>query len=154
MQERLVVHKRRAADATVEALLAADGYLFCCPENLASASGAMLEFFHSSYYHAFVSSGAPEHTETSLLLGRPYGLAIAAGSDGSNAARQVERICTGWRLRPVAPTFVHQNGLPQHRESILAPKGLLEPPARERCVELGGLVAATVLLRGAEDAAT
>ena len=32
-------------------------YLFCAPENLASTSGEMLEFFHTSYYSAFAKTG-------------------------------------------------------------------------------------------------
>ena len=99
----------------------------------------MLEFFHRSYYHCF------DESEASLLAGRPYGLAIAAGSDGSNAARQLERICRGWRLRAVTDTIVHRNGEPQTASAILRAKTCSED-ARERCAELGGLVAATVLL--------
>ena len=79
---------RARAPRALDDVLGADGYLFCAPENLASASGAMLDFFHRSYYHAFSASGeagSTDYSEASLLLGRPYGLAIAAGSDGSSA---------------------------------------------------------------------
>jgi len=38
-EDGFVVKRRRAADATVDDLLGADGYLFCAPENLASTSG-------------------------------------------------------------------------------------------------------------------
>ena len=72
-------------------------------------------------------------------------LAIAAGNDGSAAARQVERICTGWRLRKVCESFVHRNGLIQTKEHICASK-VCSAVASERCQETGGLVAATVLL--------
>ena len=135
--------RRKAAEATTDELLGADGYLFCAPENLASLSGEMKEFFDRCYYQAFASRGGGD--EVSLLLGRPVGVAIAAGSDGSGAARQVERICRGWRLRPVGPALVQRNGLEQTRENILAPKQI-SAEAREACRELGGLVAATVLL--------
>ena len=141
MEASLDVRRLRASDATIDDVIHSDGYLFCCPENLASASGEMLEFFHRSYYHAF----HPDDEDVSMLTGRPYGLAIAAGSDGSNAARQIERICVGWRLRSVGGTFINRNGLPQDRNSILMPK-ILGMGARERCVELGGLVAANLLL--------
>ena len=40
---------------------------------------------------------------------------------------------------------MHRNGLPQTKENILMPK-VCEPRARELCRELGGLVAATLLL--------
>ena len=132
--------RRRAADATLGDVLESDGYLFCAPENLASTSGEMLEFFHRSYYHVF------DDLEVSRLAGRPYGLAVAAGSDGSSAARQMARICTGWRLRAVAPdALIIQNGLPQTAAAISLPKSL-PAGAHERCVELGGLVAANILL--------
>lgn len=139
------VEMRRAADATVSDVLTSDGYLFCAPENLASASGEMLEFFHRSYYAMFTTQNSPEN-ESSRLLGRPYGLAIAAGSDGSGAARQLERICRGWRLRPVSDTLIHRNGLPQTIDEILKPKECSED-GMLRCMELGGLVAATLILR-------
>lgn len=141
------VDVRPAAEATVEDVLRSDGYLFCSPENLASASGEMLEFFHRSYYPMFTTmdSDTDSDAETSRLLGRPYGLAIAAGSDGSGAARQLERICRGWRLRPVAETVIHQNGLQQTASEIMKPKVCTQEGAL-RCGELGGLVAATLLL--------
>ena len=139
METSLQVHRLRAADATIEDVVQSDGYLFCAPENLASVSGEMLEFFHRTYYHAF------DDNETSLLTGRPYGVAISAGSDGTNAAKQIERICTGWRLRHVADTFIHRNGLPQDKASILLPK-VCPAEVQRKCEELGGLVAATLLL--------
>jgi len=147
--------RRRAAEATARDLLTADGFLFCAPENLASVSGEMKEFFDRTYYDMFQTaddSGAAGRgeseastEETSLLLGRPFGLAIAAGSDGYGAARQVERICRGWRLRPVAETLVERNGLPQTKGSILVEK-TCSAGTLARCRELGGIVAATVLL--------
>ena len=142
---RALAARRRAADATVEDN-PSDAYLFCGPENLASASGEMLEFFHRSYYHAFAAEGGGGGAEeVSRLLGRPYGLAVAAGSDGTGAARQLERICRGWRLRPVADTVICQNGQPQTAAAILSPKAC-PAAARARCAELGGLLAATALL--------
>lgn len=114
-----------AADAAQAAdLLAADGYLFACPENLAAMSGAMKEFFDRNYYSVL-----------ERLNGRPYAAMIAAGSDGSGAARQMARICTGWRLKPIAePLIVGTNA--QTAEAIAAPKGL-EPADVQACVELG-----------------
>ena len=54
------IEKKRARDATLDDLLQASGYLFCAPENLASTSGEMLEFFHSTYYHAFSTDALGE----------------------------------------------------------------------------------------------
>jgi len=154
MELPLHVEKVRAADASVADLQRADGYLFCAPENLASASGEMLEFFHRTYYHMFApgdtcSGGGGDGArgeEASLLLGRPYALAIAAGSDGSGAARQLERIALGWRLRPVAPTLINVGNAEQTRSEILRPDKACGADAAARCEELGGLVAATALL--------
>ena len=144
-----VVEKRRAADATAADVLACDGYVFCAPENLASTSGEMLEFFHRTYYQAFAteSDGRGEGEETSRLAGRPYALAVAAGSDGTSAARQMARICRGWRLRPVTEedALIIQNGEPQTAKAIQSPKAM-PPDAATRCEQLGGLVAATLLL--------
>ena len=72
MGASLNVDRVRAADATVEDLLGSDGFVFCAPENLASVSGEMLEFFHRSYYHVFSCEGSGlDYQETSQLLGRP-----------------------------------------------------------------------------------
>ena len=49
LDDALIVQRRRARDATADELLAADGYLFCAPENLASVSGEMKEFFDRSF---------------------------------------------------------------------------------------------------------
>ncbi|KAL3913384.1 MAG: hypothetical protein SGPRY_008001 [Prymnesium sp.] len=90
--------RKRAADASVDDLLRAEGYLFCAPENLASVSGEMLEFFHRSYYHAFAHAEGDHECTASLLTGRPFGIAIAAGNDGSMATKQMERICRDWTI--------------------------------------------------------
>jgi hypothetical protein len=65
---------------------------------------------------------------------------ICAGSDGENAARQIGRIATGWRLRRIAdPLIVCTRA--QTPEAILAPK-LIGPPDLDRCAELGAAMAA------------
>jgi len=115
---------RRAAKATPDDLLAADGYLFVCPENLASMAGAMKDFFDRCYYPAL-----------GRIEGRPYATMICAGSDGDGAARQIARIATGWRLKPIAePLIVCTHA--QTPEEILAPKTIGEDDLA-RCRELG-----------------
>lgn len=129
----LRVELRRAADVDVDALLASQGYLFCGPENLASLSGEMKEFFDRNYYAVL-----------DRIQGLPYAAMISAGSDGAGAARQVERICTGWRLAAVAPAVIVNLGA-QTAEQILAPK-TVAPSDLARCEELGGLLAGVMLM--------
>ena len=109
-QASVRVHLARACDVRADALLAADGFIFACPENLASMSGQMKDFFDRCYYPAL-----------ERLNGRPYSTLICAGSDGGNAARQIGRIAAGWRLKAVAePLIVCTHA--QTPETILAPK--------------------------------
>lgn len=114
-------------------LLNSAAYLFCAPENLGSLSGEMKTFFDQNYYPAL-----------DQLNGRPYGLIISAGSDGTGAARQTERICTGWRLSAVAPTLIINTDA-QSPEQILAPK-TLNTQQIEAAKEMGGLLAAHLAL--------
>ena len=74
---------------------AADALIFACPENLAAMSGAMKEFFDLNYYPLL-----------GKLNGKSYACVIAAGSDGTSAMRQIERIATGWRLKKVAESVL------------------------------------------------
>ena len=117
-----------AAQATPERVLAADGYIFACPENLAAMAGLMKDFFDRCYYPAL-----------ERLNGRPYATLICAGSDGSNAARQIERIATGWRLREIAPALIVCTQA-QTPERILAPKQIGATDL-DRCRELGATLA-------------
>ncbi|MEO6626885.1 MAG: NAD(P)H-dependent oxidoreductase [Burkholderiaceae bacterium] len=100
----------RAQDAGAADLLSAQAYVFATPENLAAVAGVMKDFFDRSYYGAL-----------GRIEGRPYALLVCAGSDGSNALRQVERIATGWRLRKVAESRIVCTHA-QAPEAILAPK--------------------------------
>lgn len=118
-----------AADAQAPDVLAADGYIFATPENLAALAGQMKEFFDRTYYPVL-----------DRINGRPYAMLICAGSDGENAARQIRRIVTGWRLRAIAdPLIVCTHA--QTPETILAPK-LIGPAELDRCAELGAAMAA------------
>ncbi|MEZ5999018.1 MAG: NAD(P)H-dependent oxidoreductase [Hyphomonas sp.] len=121
----------RAADAMPDDLLAADGYLFAAPENLAALSGEMKEFFDRCYYPVL-----------GRIEGRPYALMICAGSDGENAARQAARIATGWRLRTVQPPLI-VNTSAQTPEEILAEKTIPEVEL-EKCRELGAALGAGI----------
>ena len=125
----ITVRLLAAEAATPAEVLAADGFLFAAPENLAALSGPMKDFFDRCYYPAL---GAIE--------GRPYATLISAGSDGENAARQIARIATGWRLRPIAdPLIVCTKA--QTPAAILAPK-VVSGDDLARCAELGAAMGA------------
>lgn len=122
-----------AGQAMVADVLGADGYVFATPENLASMSGMMKDFFDRTYY------GALDHIE-----GRPYASLICAGSDGAGAARQIARIAMGWRLKPVAdPLIVCTHA--QTPEAIAAPKRI-ETADLQRCRALGEALASGLAL--------
>lgn len=117
-----------ASDVSPEMMLDAAGYLFACPENLATMSGTMKEMFDRCYYPLL-----------GRVEGRAYATLIAAGSDGQGAQAQLDRIATGWRLRRVAePVIVNLRA--QTPEQILAAKAV--PTAvLKRCAELGAAMA-------------
>jgi multimeric flavodoxin WrbA len=124
---------QRAVETLPDDVLAADGYLFATPENLAAVAGLMKDFFDRCYYAAL-----------ERIEGRPYALLVCAGSDGQNAVRQVERIATGWRLREVVPAFIVCTHA-QTPERILAPKTIGEDDLA-RCREIGAGLAAGLAL--------
>jgi len=118
-----------AAEASPDDLLGVSGYLFAAPENLASLSGMMKEFFDRCYYPVL-----------GKIEGRPYAQMVCAGSDGENAVRQTARIARGWRLKPVQdPLIICTHA--QSTEDILAPK-TISPADLERCCELGAALGA------------
>jgi len=124
----LQVRLLRAADAGADDLLGADGSVFATPENLAAMSGLMKDFFDRCYYAVL-----------DRINGRPYASLICAGSDGENAARQIDRIATGWRLKAVAaPLIVCTHA--QTPEAILAPKHIGAEDL-QRCHDLGAALA-------------
>jgi multimeric flavodoxin WrbA len=123
----------RAADAAADDLMQADGYIFATPENLAAISGMLKDFFDRTYYAVL-----------ERLNGRPYASLICAGSDGQNAARQIGRIASGWRLKPVAPALIVCTRA-QAPEDILRPKQI-GPEDLRACRELGAALAAGLLL--------
>jgi multimeric flavodoxin WrbA len=120
---------QHAPATTPDDVLAADGYLFATPENLASMAGLMKDFFDPVYYATL-----------DRINGRPYAVLICAGSDGTGAVRQIERIATGLRLKVVAPPLIVITHA-QTPEAILAPKKIA-PVDLARCAELGAGLAA------------
>ena len=122
-----------AAEARAEDVLAADGYVFATPENLAGMSGMMKDFFDRTYYAAL-----------ERLNGRAFLVLICAGSDGRNAAQQIERIAAGWRLKPIADPYIVCTQA-QTPEEILKPK-TIDAASLTRCEELGRTMASGLAL--------
>ena len=129
----VLVRLLRAPEAQPDDVLAADGYLFATPENLAAIAGLMKDFFDRCYYPAL-----------DRLNGRPYAALVCAGSDGQNAARQLERIATGWRLRSVAPTLIVCTHA-QTPEAIMRPKQIGAAELAQ-CRDIGAALAAGLAL--------
>jgi multimeric flavodoxin WrbA len=123
----------RAEDAGASDVLDAAGYIFATPENLAAMSGRMKDFFDRTYYAVL-----------DRLNGKPYATLICAGSDGRNAAQQIERIATGWRLRLIAaPIIVCTHA--ETPEAILRTKRIAEQDLKP-CEELGATLASGIAL--------
>ena len=123
----------RAEDAQAGDVLDAGGYIFATPENLAAMSGKMKDFFDRTYYAVL-----------DQVNGKPYAILICAGSDGRNAAQQIERIATGWRLRAIAdPIIVCTHA--QTPQAILRPKHIAEDDLKQ-CEELGATLASGMVL--------
>lgn len=123
----------RAEEAEASDVLNAGGFIFATPENLAAVSGKMKDFFDRTYYAAL-----------ERINGKPYATLICAGSDGRNAAQQIDRIAAGWRLKPMAdPIIVCTRA--QTPEEILRPKQI---PASDlhACEELGATLAAGIAM--------
>ncbi len=111
------VSVRRAFDAGVDDVLAADGIILGTTENLAYMSGAMKDFFDRTYY------GVIGRTE-----GLPYALYVRAGSDGTGTVKGVERIVTGLRWNQC--------------QAPLVCKGQYRTAFEAECEELGLTIAA------------
>ena len=123
-EEGTTVRVMRAEDCGPDDMLAADGYIFATPENLAAIAGVMKAFFDRCYYPVL-----------GRIEGRPYAAMICAGSDGENAKTQLERIATGWRLRKVIDSLIVCTHA-QTKKAILAPKTIDEKDL-EPCREIG-----------------
>ncbi|MCG7597209.1 flavodoxin family protein [Mycobacterium sp. C3-094] len=109
-----------ALAATLPDMLDADGYLFGTTANFGYMAGALKHFFDSVYYPSL------DH-----VAGRPYGLWVHGNDDTVGAVASVEKIAAGLELRAVA--------------APLTVTGPIDRAVRERAVELGGTLAATLM---------
>lgn len=122
----------RAVDRVQAAeMLAAAAYIFVGPENLGALSGAMKEMLDRLYYPCL-----------GQIEGRAYSSIMAAGSDGTGAVRQLDRILTGWRLRRVVEPMI-VNLAAQTPEQILADKSVPADRLAE-ALEMGAAMAEAV----------
>jgi multimeric flavodoxin WrbA len=122
-----------AAQVHAADVLGAAAYIFAAPENLGAMAGQMKDFFDRTYYAAL-----------DLINGRPFATLICAGSDGRNAAAQIERIATGWRLKAVAPALI----VCTHAETpddILRAK-MIPTQSLKQCEDIGATLAAGTAL--------
>lgn len=130
-REESEVHTQilHASEVDPDQILNAQGYLFVTPETLGSMSGLMKDFFDRTYYQVI-----------DQVQARPYAILICAGSDGTGAVRQIQRIATGWRLNEIAePVIVCTHA--QTPETILKQKTISESEL-QRCREVGQMLAA------------
>ena len=114
--EGVEVILKKAADATLEDLLAADGMALGMPENFGYMSGMLKDFFDRTY------QGAQEK-----VFRKPFVVFISAGNDGSGALRAIERIALGYKFKTVFDPVISTGKI---TEDIL-----------EKCRELGGTIA-------------
>lgn len=133
MEPGVAISLLRADETHAEHVLAADGYIFASPENLAAMSGMMKDFFDRTYYAALERPN-----------GRAFLTLICAGSDGRNAAQQIDRIAAGWRLKAIADPYIVCTHA-QTPEEILKPK-TIDGAALKRCEELGRTMASGLAL--------
>ena len=116
-EEGIEVILKRAMEASVDDLLSADAVIFGSPENFGYLSGGLKDFFDRSFYPALPRQ-----------LNLSYGVFISAGNDGSGAVRQLERILSGYPMKPVA-------------EAVIV-KGLPSKEGFKACEDLGATLAA------------
>ena len=85
---------KRAADATLDDLLACHGIAIGSPEYFGYMAGMIKDFFDRTYEQA------QEKT-----VGLPYTIFVCAGNDGRGAIAQIERIATGYKWKRVQESF-------------------------------------------------
>ena len=107
---------KKAADATLDDLLTADGFALGTPENFGYMSGMVKDFFDRTY------SGAQEK-----VFRKPFVVFISAGNDGTGALRAIERIALGYKFKTVFKPVIARGAI---TEEIIS-----------QCHELGATIA-------------
>jgi len=115
---------RRAATAGVADLDGANALLIATSENFGGMAGMIKDFLERIYYPC-----------EGRLEGRPYAALVCAGTDGTGAMREVDRVATGLRLHKVHPGLIHRSGLTAR--PVVIPDVVLA-----QCREIGATLAA------------
>jgi multimeric flavodoxin WrbA len=110
---------KQALDCTLEDLIECDGLVLASPEYFGYMAGAIKDFFDRTY------EKLREHPKVTK---KPYCIVVSAGNDGQGAVMQIERICKGYRFRPVQKPIIS--------------KGLVTDEVLAACAELGRTMAA------------
>lgn len=119
--EGVEVAVRQALEATIEDVLAADGYVLGTTANFGYMSGALKHFFDTTF------NIASKETQK-----RPFGLYVHGNTDTTGAVRSVLAITTGL-------------GWEQAFETV-AIVGEPNPAELEKATELGGTLAAVLMV--------
>jgi len=114
--EGVEVVLKKAAEATLEDLLACNGLAVGTPENFGYMSGMIKDFFDRTY------EGAQDK-----VFRKPFVIFISAGNDGTGALRSIERIALGYKFKTVF--------------SPVIAKGRITEEILDQCRELGGTLA-------------
>lgn len=108
---------KKAADATIEDILLADGLVIGTPENFGYMSGMVKDFFDRTF-----------HSAHEKVFRKPFVVFISAGNDGMGALRAIERIALGYKFKTVY-------------QPVIA-KGTITNEILGQCRELGATIAA------------
>jgi len=108
---------KRARDATVEDLIAAEGLAVGTPENFGYMSGMVKDFFDRTFYEA-----------QDKVFRKPFVMFISAGNDGTGAQKAVERIAQGYKFKMVYHPVIS--------------RGTVTDEDLAKCRELGHVLAA------------
>jgi multimeric flavodoxin WrbA len=111
---------KKAADATLEDLIACDGLAIGSPEYFGYMAGMIKDFFDRTYEEA--------RTRKEEIFKKPYVVFISAGNDGSGASAWIDRICKGFTFKKVSDPIIS--------------RGDVTGEELEKCYELGKLIAA------------
>ena len=92
-EENVELLWRRAWDAGLEDLQSCDALLLVAAENSASVAGAMKDFLDRTFYPG-------------QGLNLPYALIISAGNDGRGSRAQLQRILSGYPMKPISEALI------------------------------------------------